>query len=88
MTSIFSKLPNDLIIKIIKIAQHVKECEDMVNDMVYYYAPTDYWDQPREYIIKDIHPITGYSMEEHMEYIDYRDPYNQDTDPLDPDTWL
>lgn len=85
MTSIFSKLPNDLIIKIIKIAQHVKECEDMVNDMVYYYDPTDYWDQPREYIINDIHPITGYSMEEHMEI--YGCGY-QDTDPLDPDTWL
>ena len=87
MTSIFSKLPNNLIIKIIKIAQHEKECEDMVNDMVYYYDPTDYWNSPREYVIEDIHPITGYSMEEHMELY-YRDPYNQDTEPLDPDTWL
>ena len=80
MTSIFSKLPNDLIIKIIKIAQHEKECEDMVNDMVYYYDPTDY--SPREYIIEDIHPITGYPMEEHRA-MQERDPYNQDTDWTD-----
>ena len=83
MTSIFSKLPNDLIIKIIKIAQHEKECEDMVNDMVYYYDPTDYWIPSHLY--EDIHPITGYSMEEHMEI--YGCGY-KDTDPLDPDTWL
>jgi len=82
MTSIFSKLPNDLIIKIIKIAQHEKECEDMVNDMVYYYDPTDYWNSPREYIIEDIHPITGYPMEEHRA-MQERDPYNQDTDWTD-----
>ena len=45
MNNIFNQLPNDLIMKIIKmetIRKHEKECEELVNDMIYNYDPYDY----------------------------------------------
>ena len=45
MNTIFSQLPNDLIMKIIKINTintHEQEFEDLVNDMVFYEEPDDY----------------------------------------------
>ena len=69
MNNIFNQLPNDLIMKIIKmetIRKHEKECEELLNDMIYNYDPYDYecyYPEPW------VHPITGLTEEEHLVYI-------------------
>ena len=66
MNNIFTQLPNDLIMKIIKmetIRKHEKECEELVNDMIYNYDYEDDYPQPW------VHPITGLTEEEHLEYM-------------------
>ena len=47
MNNIFSQLPNNLIMNIIKMEtmrKHEQEFEDFVNDMIYNYDPNDYED--------------------------------------------
>jgi len=66
MNNIFNQLPNDLIMKIIKmetIRKHEKECEELVNDMIYNYDYEDDYPQPW------VHSITGLTEEEHFEYM-------------------
>ena len=48
MASIFSQLPNNLIMEIIKmetIRKHEQEFEDYVNDLVYHGPEWDAWDE-------------------------------------------
>ena len=47
MNTIFSQLPNDIIMNIIKIEtirKHEQECEDLLIDMIYNFDPGDYDD--------------------------------------------